>query len=86
MVIIHTSIFRDFIFLKVEVRIKLPEKARIGVEVKNGMYTVYIEVVREHGTYQLMSHEIKVGQAPFKFDLGSNAEVSAASLEYKKKD
>jgi hypothetical protein len=33
-----------------------------------------------------MSHEIKVGQAPFKFDLGSNAEVSAASLEYKKKD
>jgi len=66
--------------------IKWDGKDDKGVEVKNGMYTVYIEVVREHGTYQLMSHEIKVGQAPFKFDLGSNAEVSAASLEYKKKD
>ncbi len=66
--------------------IKWDGKDDKGEDVKNGMYTIHIEVAREHGTYQLMSQEIKIGELPFKIDLGANVEVAGASLEYKKKD
>ena len=66
--------------------IKWDGKDDKGEDVKNGLYTIHIEVAREHGTYQLMSQEIKMGEIPFKFDLGANAEVAAASVEYRKKD
>jgi hypothetical protein len=49
-----------------------------------GNYTVYIEVAREHGTYQIMKHDISCKGKAQKFSLGSNAEVSSASVEYRK--
>ncbi len=55
-----------------------------GNLVKQGSYTVYIEAAREHGTYQLMSQEF-IPNKPQHFEIKGNAEVSAASLEYRKK-
>lgn len=55
-----------------------------GNLVKQGKYTVYIEVAREHGTHQLMTQEIDVKKQTH-FDLTSNTEVASASLDYRKK-
>ena len=55
-----------------------------GNLVKQGKYTVYIEVAREHGTHQLMTQEIDVKKQTH-FDLKSNTEVASASLDYRKK-
>jgi len=57
-----------------------------GNLVKQGTYTVYIEAAREHGTHQLMQQDITVSKPqPQHFDLGSNVEVSAASIDLRKK-
>ena len=53
--------------------------------VKPGTYTVYLEAVREHGTYQLMKKEITIGTQPFREELPGNVEVKAASLEYRRR-
>lgn len=55
-----------------------------GSLVKDGKYTVYIEVAREHGTHQLISQEIDVKKQTH-FDLSANTEVASASLDYRKK-
>jgi len=55
-----------------------------GNLVKQGKYTVYIEVAREHGTHQLMTQEIDIKKQTH-FDLKSNTEVASASLDYRKK-
>jgi FAD:protein FMN transferase len=55
-----------------------------GEYVAPGNYTVYIEVAREHGTYQIMKQDIICKGKAQKFNLGSNPEVSAASVEYRK--
>lgn len=55
-----------------------------GNFVKQGTYTVYIEAAREHGTHQLMRQEITV-KKPQHYDLAGNTEISAASLDYRKK-
>ncbi len=55
-----------------------------GDLVKQGTYNIYIEVAREHGTYQLMSQAITVNKSQH-VDLGSNTEVSSASLDFRKK-
>lgn len=57
-----------------------------GEYVKPGKYTVYIEVAREHGTYQIMSQEMNCGSKKAETaTLAGNTEISAASLDYKKK-
>ncbi|MFD0750053.1 DUF2271 domain-containing protein [Mucilaginibacter calamicampi] len=57
-----------------------------GNLVKQGTYTVYIEAAREHGTHQLMTQDIVISKAQAQhFDLGSNVEVSSASLDLRKK-
>jgi hypothetical protein len=56
-----------------------------GNSVKPGKYTVKIEVVREHGTYQLMRQELDLDAKPQSFTLPANVEVAAASLDYHKK-
>ena len=58
-----------------------------GKLVPQGKYTVYLEVAREHGTYQLMKEEVevKVGMKPFSSQLNDNAEVHGATIEYRKK-
>ena len=55
-----------------------------GNPVKQGTYTAYIEVAREHGTHQLMSREINVKKQQ-RFDIPGNVEVASASLDYRKK-
>lgn len=55
-----------------------------GTLVPAGKYTVFIEVVREHGTYQLMRQDVAVGDGPQHFDLGGNVEVTAATVDYRK--
>lgn len=64
--------------------IKWDGKNDDGEYLAPGNYTVYLEVAREHGTYQIMKQEITCKGKAQKFDLGSNAEVSAASMEYRK--
>ncbi len=49
---------------------------------KPGAYTVLIEVVREHGTYQLMQETIDFSGVAKRVDLPANAEVAAASFDY----
>jgi FAD:protein FMN transferase len=55
-----------------------------GNLVKQGKYTVYIEVAREHGTHQLMVQEIDIKKQT-RFMLAANTEVASASLDYRKK-
>jgi thiamine biosynthesis lipoprotein ApbE len=56
-----------------------------GNLVKEGTYTVYIEVAREHGTYQLITQAI-TPKKPEHIDLPANTEVASASLDYRKKE
>ena len=56
-----------------------------GNYVKPGKYTLNIEAVREHGTYQLITQEINCKGTPQLINLTGNVEVAAASLYYKKK-
>ena len=55
-----------------------------GEPLQPGQYTLYLEVVREHGTYQLISHSLEIGTKPIaKVELKSNAEIKSASVEYR---
>jgi thiamine biosynthesis lipoprotein ApbE len=66
--------------------IKWDGKDDKGELVKTGKYTINIEVAREHGTYQLISQEIKCTGSEKQIELPANTEVAAASLSYKKKN
>ena len=47
-----------------------------------GRYTVYVEVVREHGSYQLIRRDVVLGSDALRVDLGGNKEVETASLRF----
>jgi len=55
-----------------------------GNLVKAGTYTVYIEVAREHGTYQILSQTMKFNGSAKKIELKPNTELASASLDYRK--
>jgi len=55
-----------------------------GKLVKAGLYTVFIEVAREHGTYQVISKEMKFTGSAQKVELTPNTELASASLDYRK--
>jgi hypothetical protein len=55
-----------------------------GKPVKAGKYTVCIEAAREHGTYQIIRHEMDFSGAPKQINLPGNTELSSASLDYRK--
>jgi thiamine biosynthesis lipoprotein ApbE len=55
-----------------------------GKLVKNGKYTVFLEVVREHGTYQLMKQEMDMTGTPKAVTFPANTEVVASSFDYHK--
>lgn len=55
-----------------------------GVAVKPGTYTLYLEIAREHGTYQLMKHEFEWGGKPFSVELKGNEEVKGATVEQRR--
>jgi thiamine biosynthesis lipoprotein len=56
-----------------------------GDLVPAGSYTIYIEAAREHGTYQLIDQEMDFTGKPKQISLPANTELSAASLDYRKK-
>ncbi|MBW6500600.1 MAG: DUF2271 domain-containing protein [Bacteroidales bacterium] len=53
---------------------------------ESGKYTVYIEVVRERGTYQLIRQQFELNDMPQRFDLPPGTEVSSVTIEYRKAD
>lgn len=55
-----------------------------GRQVIANKYKVCIEVVREHGTYQLIQREIELLQKPIALELEGNAEVAKAKLVFGK--
>jgi thiamine biosynthesis lipoprotein len=57
-------------------------KNNSGQLVRAGTYTVFIEAVREGGTYQIMRQAMDFTGVPKKIDLGSNVEISSATLDY----
>jgi FAD:protein FMN transferase len=55
-----------------------------GNLVKAGKYTVMIEAVREHGSYQLMHQDIDFNGSPKQFHLPGDVEIASATLDYHK--
>ena len=55
-----------------------------GQPLKPGKYTLFIEVAREHGTYQLIRHKLNLGSDPIaETKLKENVEIKSASFEYR---
>lgn len=50
-----------------------------------GTYTLMIEAVREHGTYQIMQQEVTVGGDPFTMEIPGNEEIKSATLDYRRR-
>jgi len=59
-------------------------KDDFGNSVKAGKYTVMIEAVREHGSYQLMHQDIDFNGSPRQFQLPGDVEIASATLDYHK--
>lgn len=53
-----------------------------GNPVPKGKYTLLLEVAREHGTYQLMSTEVVIGDMDSNGELGKNAEIKSMQFQY----
>jgi FAD:protein FMN transferase len=64
--------------------LKWDGKDNDGKLVKNGKYTVFLEVVREHGTYQLMKQEMDMTGTPKVVTFPANTEVVSSSFDYHK--
>ena len=45
-------------------------------------YTVYLEIAREHGTYQIMRQDVNVAGAAMKTSLPGNVEITSATIDY----
>jgi hypothetical protein len=50
-----------------------------------GVYNIYLEVVREHGGYDLLHQELECKKKDVSFTLQGSKEVTTATIEYKKK-
>jgi thiamine biosynthesis lipoprotein ApbE len=55
-----------------------------GEPLKSGRFTIYIEVSREHGTYQLLKEDIELNKKPQKIELEGGVEVASAAIDYHK--
>jgi thiamine biosynthesis lipoprotein len=64
--------------------LKWDGKDNDGKSVKAGKYTVYLEVAREHGTYQLLKQEMDFTGEPKQVRFPANTEVAASSFDYHK--
>jgi thiamine biosynthesis lipoprotein ApbE len=64
--------------------LKWDGKDNEGKPVKAGKYTVYLEVAREHGTYQLMKQEMDFNGTPKQVQFPANTEVATSSFDYHK--
>lgn len=56
-----------------------------GRRLPAGEYTVSIEAVREHGTYQSIRKRVTIADQPFVENLAGNVEVKSATLTYRRK-
>jgi hypothetical protein len=56
-----------------------------GNFVKSGEYTIYIEVAREHGTYQILRQPMDFSGQPKQVTLPSGSEIGGATLDYHKR-
>jgi thiamine biosynthesis lipoprotein ApbE len=65
--------------------LKWDGKDNAGNPVKAGVYTVYIEASREHGTYQILRQAMDFSGTPKEIALKGGTEISAATLEYGRK-
>ncbi|WP_254509090.1 DUF2271 domain-containing protein [Anatilimnocola floriformis] len=55
-----------------------------GKALKPGKYTLFVEVAREHGTYQIIRQPLELGTKPIETtQMKSNVEVKSASFEYR---
>jgi len=64
--------------------LKWDGKDNQGKPVKPGKYTVFLEVAREHGTYQIMKQEMDFTGTPKEVQFPANTEVAASSFDYHK--
>ena len=64
--------------------VKWDGKDSQGKAVKPGRYAVCIEAAREHGTYQLIRHEMEFNGMAQSVPLKGNVEIAAANLAYRK--
>ncbi len=64
--------------------LKWDGKDNDGKPVKHGKYTVWLEVVREHGTYQLVKQEMDLTGTPKVVNFPGNIEVISSSFDYHK--
>lgn len=65
--------------------LKWDGKDDAGNSLTAGTYTIYIEVVREHGGYDLLHQEVECKKKDQSYTLQGGREVSSALIEYKKK-
>ena len=56
-----------------------------GNPVASGDYTLFIDAAREHGTYQSIRKELKLGEQTFGEQLKGNVEIKSAAIEYRRK-
>lgn len=56
-----------------------------GKPLKPGKYTLFVEVAREHGTYQIIRQPLELGAKPIEAtNLKTNVEIKSGSFEYRK--
>ncbi len=65
--------------------LKWDGKDDAGNSLPTGTYKVFLEVVREHGAYEILQQEIECKKKEQRFQLQGSKEVSAVSIDYKKK-
>jgi thiamine biosynthesis lipoprotein len=56
-----------------------------GKFVKSGEYTIFIEVAREHGTYQILRQPMDFSGQPLQVTLPAGTEIGGATLDYHKR-
>lgn len=56
-----------------------------GRPVQQGVYKLFVEAAREHGSYQLIQHDLTLGTTPIAIDLPGNAEIAGAHVEYRRR-
>jgi FAD:protein FMN transferase len=56
-----------------------------GKLVKSGQYTIFIEVAREHGTYQILRQPMDFSGQPQQVNLPAGTEIGGATLDYHKR-
>ena len=64
--------------------VKWDGKDAAGKALTPGTYTLFLEIAREHGTHQLIRHEVNF-TGPAHVDFAANAELASASLDYRRK-